>query len=94
MMLSQYTIQSPEHKAAELSEFITLCSRLQSFIIRMAGSYTAAVLLLQEHGIQSRLSLEELNLAADAEIDGPIDLISDLTHLSAFLEDAREAMKG
>lgn len=84
-MLSQYTIGDPDHQARELSEFIELCSRLQYYIVRMAGSYTAAVHLLQEHEIKSRLSLEEVDIAG-----GSLDLLADLAALVSYLEDQRE----
>ena len=88
MMLSQYTTEGTrqEREVRELSEFVDLCARLQYFIIRMAGSYAAAVELLQKHGIDSRLNLEELDLAG-----GSLDLLSDLAQLSAYLEDLRDS---
>lgn len=88
MMLSQYTIGGPDHEAVELSEFAGLCARLQYYIVRMAGSFTAAVHLLQEHGIQSRLSLEEIDIAG-----GSLDLLADLGYLAAYIEDQRDEAK-
>lgn len=89
MMLSQYTIGGPDHEAVELSEFLELCSRLQYYIARITGDYTAAVHLLNEHGIQSRLSLEEIDIAG-----GSLDLLADLALLTDYIKDQqREAEK-
>ena len=89
MMLSQYTIGGPDHEAVELSEFADLCTRLQDYIIRITGDYTAAVHLLNEHGIQSRLSLEEIDIAG-----GSLDLLADLACLADYIKDQqREAEK-
>ena len=89
MMLSQYTIGGHDHAAVELSEFADLCTRLRDYIIRITGGYTAAVHLLNEHGIQSRLSLEEIDIAG-----GSLDLLADLACLTDYIKDQqREAGK-
>lgn len=89
MLLSQYTIGDHDHQARELSEFADLCTRLQYYIVRITGDYTAAIHLLQEHGVQSRLSLEEIDIAG-----GSLDLLADLACLADYLNDQqREAEK-
>lgn len=91
MMLSQYTTQEgtrQEREARELSEFVELCTRINDFIVRMSGSYAAAVELLEKHGVPSRLNIEELNVAGN-----PMDILSDLALLKWYLEDSRDAAR-
>lgn len=88
MMLSQYTpIEGPFEKfeAQELAEFEELIARVNFFIIRISGSYAAAVELLEKHGIESRLTLDELEIAGN-----PIDLLSDIMHLGNFISSIQE----
>lgn len=88
MMLSQYTINEgtrQEREAQELAEFTELVTRLNYFIIRISGSFAAAVELLEKHGIESRLDIEELELAGP-----PTDLLADLLHLGNYLDMIRE----
>lgn len=91
MMLSQYTIAGPGHAAQELQDFVELTNRLEKVIIRISGEHNAAVCLLEQHGIQSRLS-------TDLEVAGvTVDLLSDLATLRYYLEDKRteaEAQEG
>lgn len=87
MMLSQYTTEGTrqEREAQELAEFEELIARINYFIIRMSGSYAAAVELLEKHGIESRLTLDELDLAGN-----PTDLLADIMHLGNYLDMIRE----
>ena len=88
MMLSQYTPLKgslDEFKAQELAEFEELIARINYFIIRMSGSYAAALELLEKHGIESRLNLDELDIAGN-----PIDLLSDIMHLGNFISSIKE----
>ena len=91
MMLSQYTINEgtrQERDARELAEFEELIARINYFIIRMSGSYAAAVELLRQHGIESRLDIEELELAGN-----PIDLLSDIMLLGCYISSQREEVE-
>ena len=82
-MLSQYTIGGPDHAAQELQEFVELTNRLEKALIRVCGEHNAAVSLLEQHGIQTRLS-------TDLELAGvTVDLFSDLATLRYYLEDER-----
>lgn len=88
MLTSHYTvIDEPfeEYEARELQEFVELLERLNYFVVRLSGSYAAAVELLEKHGIKSRLSIEELENAGN-----PIDLLADIMHLGHYLESIRE----
>lgn len=88
MMLSQYTPLKgslDEFEAQELAEFEELITRINYFIIRISGSFSAAVELLEKHGIETRLDIEELECAGN-----PIDLLTDILHLGHYLDGIRE----
>ena len=88
-MLSQYTIGGPDHETRELSDYAELCTRLQHCIVRLAGSFTAAVHLLEEHGIKSRLSLDEIDIAG-----GSLDLLADLQLMQHYLQSELDFKQG
>lgn len=91
MMLSQYTINEgtrQERDARELAEFEELIARINYFIIRISGSYAAAVELLRQHGIESRLDIEELEVAGS-----PTDLLADIMLLGCYISSQREEIE-
>lgn len=88
MMLSQYTPLKgslDEFEAQELAEFEELITRINYFIIRISGSFSAAVELLEKHGIETRLDIEELDCAGN-----PTDLLVDIMHLGHYLDGIRQ----
>lgn len=92
MIQSDYKPNAPgatrkQMEQQELSDYILLCDRLQTYIIRISGDFAAAVHQLHEAKVDTRF------VDASCPAGDALDLLRDLQSLAYYLEDNLAGLK-